>query len=200
MKKSIFIAVLGVAAVAATSSYGQGYVDFSSYLANGGVGATTSQFVGGALIGTPYVATLYYAFGTVADPVNETSANSITSPVGAGFTLLGGLSAAYANSGQSTPGYFDGGVAVIPGYVSGAISFEIVATGPNELGRSGAWTEFNPITGAGIANSSGVPVSFFGDNGVMPNFLVAPVPEPTTLALAGLGGLASLVALRRKQA
>jgi hypothetical protein len=29
---------------------------------------------------------------------------------------------------------------------------------------------------------------------------VAPVPEPTTLALAGLGGLASLVALRRKQA
>ena len=26
------------------------------------------------------------------------------------------------------------------------------------------------------------------------------VPEPTTLALAGLGGLASLVALRRKQA
>jgi hypothetical protein len=194
MKKSIFIAVLGVAAVAATSSYGQGYVDFSSYLANGGVGATTSQFVGGALIGTPYVATLYYALGTVADPVNQSSANSITSPVGAGFTLLGGLSADYANSGQSTPGYFDGGVAIIPGYISGPISFEIVATGPNELGRSGAWTE------SGIANSSGVPVSFFGDNGVMPNFVVAPVPEPTTLALAGLGGLASLVAFRRKQA
>jgi hypothetical protein len=194
MKKSIFIAVLGVAAVAATSSYGQGYVVFSSYVANAGVGAFTGFFASPStgVAGSSYTASLYYALGTVTDPVNGT-AQSITSPVSGAFTLYTG---ANATSTFNTPssGYFDGGLATIPNYSSGPISFEIWVTGPNEVGRSGAWTE------SSIIASSAVPAGNFGDNGVMPNFLVAPVPEPTTLALAGLGGLASLVALRRKQA
>ncbi|HEX4349393.1 MAG TPA: PEP-CTERM sorting domain-containing protein, partial [Verrucomicrobiae bacterium] len=36
--------------------------------------------------------------------------------------------------------------------------------------------------------------------GLFSSFTVAAVPEPATLALAGLGGLASLVMLRRKKA
>jgi hypothetical protein len=45
-----------------------------------------------------------------------------------------------------------------------------------------------------------VPV-YLGDNGTpMPNFAVdLAIPEPNTLALAGLGGLVSLAAFRRKQ-
>jgi PEP-CTERM motif len=194
MKKSIFIAVLGLAAGVA-SSYGQGFVAFNSYSANG-LGATTSFFNGGALLPAGYTAELFYAIGTVADPVDMNSAASITSAP-TGLTLLAGSASGYASSGASAgfPGYFDGGVMTIPGYSSGAVTFEIWAFGPNEQGRSGAFTM------TGIAASTSVPVSFFGDNGApMPNFVVAPVPEPTTLALAGLGGLASLVALRRKQA
>jgi hypothetical protein len=195
MKKSIFIAVLGLAAGVA-SSYGQGYVNFSSYLADSPNGATTSFFGSNTLLPVGYTAELFYALGTVTDPVDETSPASITSAP-TGLTLLAGLTAAYASSGASTgvPGYFDGAVATIPGYSSGPVTFEIWAFGPNQQGRSGAFTE------SSIANSLSVPTGFFGDNGPgMPNFLVAPVPEPTTLALAGLGGLASLVALRRKQA
>jgi len=199
MKKSIFIAVLGVAAAAA-SSYGQGFVTFSSYAANGGVGATTRQFQGGALVGIPYTAELYYALGTVADPVNESLQSSIISAPSSLFTALPSSITAYDNSGAATGapglGYFDGGSVTIPGYTSGPVSFEILATGPNSSGRSGAFTD------SSIANSVSAPLTTIGDNatGGVPNFLVAPVPEPTTLALAGLGGLASLVAFRRKNA
>jgi hypothetical protein len=196
MKKSIFIAVLGVAASVA-SSYGQGYVAFSSY-AQTAANAPASIFGNGTLLASPYTAALYYALGTVSDPVDETSASSITSAPGAGFTLLSGVTAGFATSGTSTAGYFDGGLAVIPTYTGGAITFEIVAydgstyASSDILGRSGSFT----MTGIRL---DGV-ASTFGDNGQpMPSFLVAPVPEPTTLALAGLGGLASLVAFRRKQ-
>jgi hypothetical protein len=44
-------------------------------------------------------------------------------------------------------------------------------------------------------NGGGAPSSWYMNNVV----LTTPTPEPTTLALAGLGGLASLVALRRKK-
>jgi hypothetical protein len=199
MKKSIFIAVLGLAAIGATSSYAQGYVVFTSYASNGGNGNTTSLFGGGGLIGVGYTASLYFALGTVSDPVNESNPNSITSAP-TGLTLLGGLTAAYDNSGAAIGapglGFFDGGVATIPGYSSGPVTFELWASNANGtvVGRSGSWTETS------IINSASLPAGYFGDNGVAPNFLVAPVPEPTTLALAGLGGLASLVAFRRKQA
>jgi PEP-CTERM motif len=200
MKKSIFIAVLGVVAVAATSSYGQGFVAFSSYVANAGVGATTSLFGGGGPLGIGYTATLYYALGTVSDPVNQSSVASITSSP-TGLSLLPGVSEAYDNSGNAIGavglGFFDGSSITIPNYVSGPITFEIWASNAagTIVGRSGSFTD-SSIAGPGL------PLTVMGDNAVggFPSFLVAPVPEPTTLALAGLGGLASLVALRRKQA
>jgi len=202
MKKAIFIAVLGVAASVA-SSYGQsGFVIFSSYAANGGAGALTT--LNNAPIGIPYMADLYYALGTVSDPVNEGSNGSITALPSAQFTDLGVLTG-YDNSGGAVGsaglGYFDGSTVTIPGYTSGPITFEIVAfngatyLGSADRGRSGSFTE------SSIAASSSAPSTTIGDNaGGLPSFVVAPVPEPTTLALAGLGGLASLVAFRRKQA
>jgi hypothetical protein len=191
MKKSIFIAVLGVAASVA-SSYGQGYIAFNSYSANTGNGAIALAADGVTPL-NGYTADLYFALGTVTDPVN----GDWKSPVSGAFTDVGLVGVTYAN------GYIFGPTAILPGYSTGPISFEVVAfNGSSYLdpsttfrGRSGAFTEST------IANSASSPVTFFGDNGPgMPNFQVAPVPEPTTLALAGLGGLASLVAFRRKQA
>ena len=150
------------------------------------------------MIGAPYTAALYYALGTVSDPVDSTS---ITTAPSAAFTSLVGATAGFATSGVATPGYFDGAIAIIPGYSAGPISFEVVAydgssylsADTSNRGRSGGFT-MTSIRTDGIGSN-------FGDNGTpMPAFVVAPVPEPTTLALAGLGGLASLVAFRRKQA
>jgi len=194
MKKSIFIAVVGMAACAATS-YGQGYVVFNSYSADALAGAiTTIGSLSGAPVDSTFHADLYYFIGTVTDAVGATPTALPT-----GLTDLG-ISVAYDASGD---GYFQGATTTIPGYSSGPITFEVVAfngsTYANSTirGRSGAFTE------SSIANSLSSPPSDFGDNGPgMPNFFVAtvtPVPEPTTLALAGLGGLASLVAIRRKK-
>jgi len=70
---------------------------------------------------------------------------------------------------------------------------------------SSLWTEVvDPgyatasLTGFGIVPQAVLVAGFM--NGGPTELTLSPVPEPTTLALAGLGGLASLVALRRKQA
>jgi hypothetical protein len=196
MKKSIFIAVLGVAASVATS-YGQnGFIAFNSYSANHALGAITTLADGTTPVTSVFTADLYYFLGTISDPVG----GSPTSPV-TGLTEVPGVTVAYDSNGD---GYFQGPTATIPGYTSGPVNFEVVAFNGSSYansamrGRSGSFTE------SAIASSASSPLTFFGANGSgMPNFIVAsvaPVPEPTTLALAGLGGLASLVALRRKKA
>jgi hypothetical protein len=194
MKKSIFIAVLGLAAGVA-SSYGQGFVYMNSYSANGSTGFITSYFTGGAPVPGTFTAELFYALGTVSDPVDPASISSIISPISSAFTALPSSIIAYNSAND---GYFGanpiGPTVSVPGASSGAVSFELLAFSADGkyIGRSGSWTE----SAIGASTQS---VSFFGDHGTAPNFLVAPVPEPATLALAGLGGLASLVALRRKQ-
>ena len=184
MKKSILIAVLGVAACAATS-YGQGYVVMSSYLANGGLGAVTYMPDGTTPVSGNFTAELYFALGTVSDPGNGGPISGLFAPIPSSLVSYD----------ANNDGYFQNSTTVIvPGYASGAISFEVWAAGPGFQGRSGAFTESK------IGADSGAPPSIFGDNGPgLSNFSISPVPEPTTLALAGLGGLASLVALRRKQ-
>jgi hypothetical protein len=201
MKKSLIFAALGVAATAATSM-GEGYVVFSSYAANGGIGPRTTIYGTSTLLNSTWTAGLYYAIGTVSDPVNNSLAASIDS-LPTGMTLYTGqnATAAYANSGwaKGLLGYFDGSVLTIPGYTSGPITFEVVAyqgtdyASATSRGRSGSFTMTS-------IQSSAVAPSNFGDNGQpMPNFDVVSVPEPSTLALAGLGGVGMLLAMRRKK-
>ena len=66
------------------------------------------------------------------------------------------------------------------------------ATLDNEAGLSGAISQTSAVgVNGAFTSASGLEVGSPGD--------VAPVPEPTTLALAGLGGLAALVAVRRRK-
>jgi hypothetical protein len=209
MKKSIFIAVLGLA-TGLSLSHGTGYVYFSSYDANGGLGAITTYGFGAPNpIGVPFQADLYYALGTVSDPVNRSPDFSFPT----GLTDLG-VFAAYDNSGVATGswglGYFDDpSVVTIPGYTGGPITFEVVAfsgssyadfngspyASPTWRGRSGSFTMDSIPTSPMV-----VPV-YLGDNGTpMPNFAVdVAIPEPNTLALAGLGGFVSLAAFHHKR-
>jgi PEP-CTERM motif len=180
MKKSILIAVLGVAACAATS-YGQGYVVMNSYSANNGAGAISTA--NGVPLDSTWTAELYFALGTVSD------SPGLGLPSGA-FTAL---PSSLVNFDANGDGYFQLSTPVaVPGYTSGAISFEILVDGIAYHG--GAFTESK------IGTDPASPPSIFGDNGPgMPAIIIVSTPEPTTLALAGLGGLASIVALRRKQ-
>lgn len=213
MKKSIILATLGLASVA-VSSFGDGYVNFSSYSANSGTGATLTYvdyYLNPPTIklvdsGMGIEANLYYTFGTFSDPVDNTSASSIFSLPSAPLTLYTGPnnSPIYDNSGFATGpsgvGYFDGGIITIPGYQSGPITFEIVAFGGGMSARSGSFTMSSIAT-------SGQPVTSLGDSGQpMPNFNIGtlegilPTPEASSLALACFGGLISLIVLRSKRA
>lgn len=189
MKKSIILSILGVTAAALTS-YGQGNVNFTSYYANGGAGAATYVFGTSIFVPDGYNVDLYYAFGTTSDTVASASPNSVAA-VPSGMTDLG-VTGLTTYSG----GYFGNPIVTvtIPGYTSGAITFEVVAFNGADYasstirGRSGSFTMASIATGAN-------PVPALTG---LPDFYVAPVPEPTTLALAGLSGLA-LFAFRRKQ-
>jgi hypothetical protein len=190
MKKSMFLAVFGLAS-GVVSSYGDGSVIFSSYEANNGVGATTS-FFGGSLVPASYMASLYYHLGAISDPVDNNPISIVSAPTG--LTPLGNSTSFYLGTGT-----FSGPVVTIPGYVSGPITFEVVAYNGSDFnssmirGRSGSFTMNSIATGP-------LPVPDLGDNGQpMPDFFVITIPEPTTLALAGLGGLVSLAVFRRKQ-
>jgi len=203
MKKSILLVALGLTTGMA-SSYGTGYVYFSSYNANlnnpnysadSPTAITTlfaSLYYDGSPIGKPFQADLYYSFGAVSDPVNLGSVSSVIS-IPTGLTDLGEFSA-YANSGITAPnsilGYFDDVTPVtIPGYTGGQITFEVVAFNGSTYadstirGRSGSFTMDSIATGP-----ENVPN--LGDNGsFMPDFIVQSVPEPTTLTLLALYGL-----------
>jgi hypothetical protein len=202
MKKTIVMAVLGVAASVA-SSYGQGFVNFTTYSANNGTGVAVYEGVSGStqIIPDGFKFDVYYALGTaVTDPVNTALGSSITSAP-SGLTDYG-LVGVTSSGGNSEP---DPTTLTLNTYVSGAVTFEVVAFNGSSYadstirGRSGSFTM--PALATGSA-----PVTNIGDTalgsgaGTFPTMYVTSVPEPTTLALAGLGGLASLVALRRKQA
>jgi hypothetical protein len=187
MKRSIFSAILGMVVVV-VSSYGQGFIVFNSYSANLGAGAIAT--LNGIPLDSSFSADLYYALGTISDPVIGWDSESPVSPA---FTDLGMTGVTFSD------GYFEGPIVIIPSYVNGPISFEVVAFygGSSYLnsfiyGRSGAFTE------SLIANSASSPLTLFGDYGPgMPNIVIG-MPEPTSLALMGLGGLVSLLAFRHK--
>lgn len=177
MKRKVFSTVLGAAGLLslAISSPAQGKIYFDNYNSNPYYPIVYAG--SNALAGSEAYAELGYALGTTTT----------------GFTLI---PTSITEVNATTPGYFQGGIVQIPGYTSGPVSFEILAW----VGASYAsatytgsinWTE--PSIAVSPARA-GFFTALPGD------VVLTPTPEPTTLALAGLGGLASLVAFRRKQA
>lgn len=129
----------------------------------------------------------------------DTSGNLLTSatvPAGTGGTLLDGfrfvpaslvlgpgtyeIGAYYASIDLDNFLFGESGSVTIPGLTLGSAF--------TEMGNSLAYTVIN------AGNPSFATQGYFG-----PNFTVSSVPEPTTLALAGLGGLAALVVARRRK-
>ena len=155
--------------------------------------------------------------GTLAPIVSKTTGGSV-------FSLsnpeLGGTLNA---NGPGTGTYFDVGAGAVIGVPDGAIgTFQFLVwiggsgaspADANAEFESAVWTQVNGLQPVGINTPDAAPLDIpfgapvFGStvanvngNAGFEGLVLAPVPEPATLALAGLGGLASLVALRRKQA
>jgi len=203
MKKSVILAVLGIAAGAATS-YGQGFIQFNSYSAHSSSGYI-AQYASGASAGTAvadgYTEVLLYSL----TPITEAGTGSSYAALNPGWTvastgLTGNTGVAGTATGPNltvqtytpgTPVYFEFAVYDGAGYGQGTWA-----------GHSASFSQALQ-TGLGLvwfADGNPSNTSGSGSGFLAPTFNVAAVPEPTTLALAGLGGLASLIALRRKQA
>jgi hypothetical protein len=198
MKRHIIASIMGAAGLVgmAATSYGQGQILFDNYdsspyypVVYGSVGQGVSAGLAGTGALQDVSVELGYAVGA-----NQTS----------GFTLIPSsiiainpnLSEAPGGVGQATTGWFQGGNFDIP--TVGATTFEVLAWTGSSFGAGAydgtlIWTEPS-------LTSTALPTAAFtampGDLVLLPT---TPTPEPTTLALAGLGGLASLVAFRRKQ-
>ncbi|HXI72582.1 MAG TPA: PEP-CTERM sorting domain-containing protein [Verrucomicrobiae bacterium] len=194
MKKSVVIAALGLA-IGAVSSFAQGSIQFNSYFANGSAGILThfGGPLGNGLVGAGYTADLLWSLSPITDTAgngslnagwnfSSTSVQSVATPFGTTPSTLGYF--------QSPQNFF------LNPYTAGTtVYFEVIAyqtgsTYANSQNR-GHSDSFSAVLTTGLSTPGFVAFN---------PFTVTPVPEPATLALAGLGGLASLVMLRRKKA
>lgn len=174
------------------AAYGQGYVNFSNYYSSS---QTTGVIYGngpdvGLGAGSEISVTLLY--GAATDTlISQLTPLSFTGSSGQSPIALSGNPGPVHGSG---PGVFAGGIVNLP--AGGSYAFAVSATGT--LGGN-SYTGVSAIfTGSAVGPAT--PVGNLPLGLQQSTILINAVPEPTTLALAGLGGLASLVALRRKKA
>jgi hypothetical protein len=184
MKRVLVASILGIAATVAT--YGQGVILFDNYL-NQGSGAFPAVWgaahplgynTGDGVVDTSIIIGLYAGAG-----VQTTSA---------GIPTLLGTTPIMANTDY--PGSYQGGAVAIPTTLwtgTQTVSFQVRAVaGPAGLSWVNTpWQESATITS--IVN----PASIMANG---PTTLTLEVPEPSTLALAGLGA-AALLTYRRRQ-
>jgi hypothetical protein len=200
MKKLLTVVALVAATI--TTGWSQAEVVFSNF--GGGVNAPFSNApainAGATLSGTSFLADLFY--GTTAGNNNLTLGQLTDAGLATPFQAGGGA------------GYFLGGGQVLP--VSGNIEFIIVvwqaAAGASWATATGSPASIDATRSSTYSGHGGTewgasaPITFTpnvspaGDSPLngLTGFALQPVPEPTTLALGGLGAAALLMFRRRK--
>jgi len=206
--KKLAITLLSVAA--ATSMYAQGNFNFNNLSSSGtitvGSNGVAGQGNAGFFVGTGYSASLYWG------PSTATQFSQLTYfPISTGDPVFFGTGVADPDQ-TGFAGNFDGGNVSFPG--TGPIPIEVgVAVWWSGAGSGGhgVATSYNQALADGYNTglSGLVPItlttsadpSTIQDLTALASFKVggpAIVPEPTTLALCGLGA-ASLLLFRRKK-
>jgi hypothetical protein len=220
MKKTIL--ALAVAAIG-VSAFGQGHVNYSNNSTTRVSTNDTVNYKGTALVGGStgltygsgtapsgfYYALLAQSYAGGAT-VNATLANVLTGGwTYTGVTAINGLAGGSISGGADTT--------TTAGMPLGAQNQFVVVGWSANLGittwagysaalaannfTAGGFTGISAV-GTGLGNAS-PPEAIFSGTGIITPFTmfsttVTPVPEPTTLALAGLGGAALLLFRRRK--
>jgi len=190
MKKTILLAVM-FAATVSVSVYGQGAFAFDNLSQSNGVVPVTigsnsvaSEGAVGAYIGSSYTASLFYETGGGLSQ----SAFDAASPIyfaAADTQFIGTTGGSPTTDGA---GLFGGGFQTLP--VTGTVSVEIRA-----WWNGNGVSSYAQALAAGYNTGESIPVSVTLATGVattpamegLQSFTVGVVPEPTTLALCGLG-------------
>lgn len=177
MKKTL-VTMLAAVAVA-VSSYGQGTVNF----VNGSTSLVTIEGVSAASSAGAKIQLLWAPAGT-------TDINL--------FTAFGTL----INVGSPTPGRFAGGIQTIPTPQAGGTAAVVLrgfvgADYATASVRGSTAILTFAATGNPLTTPAGSPAALTTDGGFTGLNLTA-VPEPTSMALAGLGAASLLIFRRRK--
>lgn len=203
--RTILSIVIGITTV--STVYGQGYFNFNN-LESGGISLTSSvagEGNAGDYVGSSYNVSFYYEMGVHSGFVDPTTMTlSSISPV----MFYGVTGAPPAHSPfQDGAGLFDGSAVVIPGTTDlTMISLEAVVwyAGPGATsyasalahGYNAGYSSLVPVTLAwgaddNIHDVSSVSTFAFGFN-------QTPAPEPSTIGLGALGGVALFLFRRGK--
>ncbi len=145
---------------------------------------------------------------TMSGPSGSFYFGLLTGTAAAGPFAFGGI---YATNVGTANGRFIGGTQAVNGWAPGTTMFYEIAGWASSLGATfnPAWLTTPPngffgISGVGSGVAGGGPQSlpplpvFGGTSGIQSGFTLSQVPEPTSMALAGLGAAALLIFRRRK--
>jgi PEP-CTERM motif-containing protein len=193
MKRKLVAAIVGMAASLSLvgSAHAQGRVFFATYNittdARINYGPGTAGAVG-TPVNTSFTAGLWYFLGTAT-----LAAGTGTDTLPTGWEVASVTSPVVSNPA----GYVNGPVANISDYTSGPITFAITAYNGSAYGSANT-------TAQGHSAGFTLPSIATGTSGTgefgpgAQAFSVLPVPEPSILALSGLGA-AALMLIRRKK-
>ena len=197
MKKILVVALMAVAVVSASA---QGRVTFAS----AGVGVS-AKFITSGLDGDPLgVRSITSAESTIRADMFFT-AGSTTVGVSAGQLTTAGDFNQIFSSTAAQAGYFTGGVKTVPGWVSGPLVAQVrvwdTAFGAYDVAKlaPGAhWAESALFVITPTLSPTAAPNLVGLGVGATYTLTYNPVPEPSSMALAGLGAASLLIFRRRK--
>src|SRR5262245_47775628 len=190
MKRKLFGGMLGIffSIGMAPVAYSQGYVTFANYGFSTFAPVTYSP--GGTGVNSTFTAGLWYFLGTTTLSQGDGS----LPPAGWELASVTQQFNVGAEAGPNGAGFFIGGIATIPDYTSGPITFVVTAYNGSSYNSAVSRAHSASFTLSSITSGVGQPVGEFGPG--LQSFAL--IPEPSLLTFLGCGTAAFFFIRRRK--